>query len=138
MYYPYSTPSCTLPPYSNRFTSRKFFRESSQQQKATSITFPSQIQKPGTTTKRSNSGNQGVFNWVCLLVLFFSLTLPAMAGAAKVDLAWDYDNITQIAGFHMFQRTEGQAYDYNTPVWTGTTTSCTIDDLTAGSSRGRN
>jgi hypothetical protein len=46
----------------------------------------------------------------------------------EVTLAWD-PNTTTPDGYRIFQRTEGQAYDYKQPVWEGNSTSCTVYNL---------
>jgi hypothetical protein len=65
--------------------------------------------------------------------LLFLLLLPAMSLAAQVTLAWD-PNDPAPDGYRVFQRTEGEAYDYSDPVWPGpeddaSLTTCTITDL---------
>lgn len=67
--------------------------------------------------------------YACLLFLLFPSILPA----AQVQLAWD-PNSPEADGYHVYQRKDGEAYDYNTPVWASDTngsidTSCTIDGL---------
>ena len=54
------------------------------------------------------------------------------AQAAQVTLAWDA-NSPAPDGYHLFQRTEGGTYNYDSPVWSGTATTCTIDGLADGS-----
>jgi hypothetical protein len=46
----------------------------------------------------------------------------------EVTLAWD-PNDPVPEGYRLFQRTEGQAYDYDQPVWQGANTSCTVYNL---------
>ncbi len=49
----------------------------------------------------------------------------------QVTLSWDANSVTP-DGYLIFQRTEGTAYDYSLPIWSGTTTSGTIDNLSEG------
>jgi hypothetical protein len=121
----------TSPPNANQFTTCNWSGESLQQKKAASTELPSRCPKIRSSAKRSNFAKYRILNLLSLLVVFFSLTLPSMAGAAKVTLAWDGNDPTA-EGYHMFRRIAGQAYDYNTPVWTGTTTTCIIDQLAEG------
>ena len=46
----------------------------------------------------------------------------------QVTLAWD-PNDPVPEGYRIFQRTEGQIYDYTQPVWQGTNISCTVYNL---------
>ncbi len=66
--------------------------------------------------------------YACLMILLCPSILPA----AQVTLAWD-PNSTSADGYNVYQRKDGEEYDYNSPVW-GTdggtnVTSCTIDGL---------
>ncbi|NNF99968.1 MAG: hypothetical protein HKM93_11365 [Desulfobacteraceae bacterium] len=67
-------------------------------------------------------------------LLFFALALcififsHGLAYASQVTLAWDESN-TPLDGYQVFQRVEGQAYDYSRPKWTGNDNTCTIDNL---------
>jgi hypothetical protein len=71
---------------------------------------------------------KGKIKFLSVLVAFFGLVLPSMVSAAKVTLNWDANNPTP-EGYRVYMRTEGQTYDYNTPAWSGTATTCTIDQL---------
>jgi hypothetical protein len=122
-----SSAHSTLPPRKNRCTICNWTKASLQQKKAAPVGSPSRCPKQRTTVK----SNHRIFKLLSLLVVFFSLTLPSMAGAAKVTLVWD-GNDPAAEGYHMFQRTAGQGYDYSAPVWSGTTTTCTIDHLVDG------
>ena len=46
----------------------------------------------------------------------------------QVTLAWD-PNDPAPEGYRIFQRTEGQAYDYTQPVWQGSNTTTTVYTL---------
>lgn len=64
-----------------------------------------------------------------LIVLFVVLFSANIAAAKDFTLLWD-DNNEVVDGFKVFQRTAGQAYDYNAPIWTGTDQQCDITQLT--------
>lgn len=77
-------------------------------------------------------------NCVCLLLTIGAILLSANVGfsadtyavpqTAEVTLAWDpNDPIPE--GYRIFQRTEGQAYDYGQPCWTGSDTEGSIYNL---------
>ncbi len=61
-----------------------------------------------------------------IFLLLFASTVPAWA--AQVTLAWDA-NTPAPDGYMVFQRIEGDSYNYNQPVWTGNATSCTLDTV---------
>ena len=79
-------------------------------------------------TKRQHSVCNQLFTIFSLFALIIGLGLPASAEAAKVTLAWDASN-TASDGYRVYMRTEGQSYNYNTPVWSGAATTCSIDQL---------
>lgn len=64
-----------------------------------------------------------------LLALSAGLFLTSFAQAANVTLAWDANDPAP-EGYHVYMRTQNQTYDYSAPVWSGTTTTCEIDQLT--------
>lgn len=53
---------------------------------------------------------------------------PVIVSAAQVSLQWDANDPAP-EGYRVYQRFAGQSYDYSVAVWTGTQTSCTIDNL---------
>lgn len=70
------------------------------------------------------------------LVGLFLFLLPTPSPAAQTTLTWDA-NATAVQGYRIYQRTAGQSYDYNRPVWptdgaNHTETTCTISNLTDG------
>jgi PKD repeat protein len=68
--------------------------------------------------------------WFLFLTLTFLFFFPINSLAAtQVSLAWDANSEPDLAGYRVFCREDGQSYNYNTPAWEGTTTSCTIDGL---------
>ncbi len=70
-----------------------------------------------------NSLVRTALTFFCILFL-----LPAFSIAAQMTMAWDPNDPTP-EGYRIYQRTEGQAYDYSQPVWTGPYTTCTVDNL---------
>lgn len=64
--------------------------------------------------------------WIGAAILI--LVLPSMLWAAQVTLAWD-PNHAAPDGYRLYQRTQGQSYDLTQPIWSGSTTTCTIHDL---------
>lgn len=65
------------------------------------------------------------FFWTTMsLILFYGSNLFA----EQVTFAWDA-NSSSPDGYRLFMRTEGQPYNYNSPVWTGKATTCTVDQL---------
>ena len=60
-----------------------------------------------------------------ILSLFFSIS---RADAAEVTLQWDPNEQTP-EGYRLYMHTEGNAYNYETPIWTGTATTATVDGL---------
>ena len=83
------------------------------------------------------------FNSLSHILIIFLLTLAVFIASSKstifaetytvpqttqVTLAWD-PNDPVPEGYRIFQRTEGQIYDYTKPVWQGTNTSCTVYNL---------
>jgi len=64
-----------------------------------------------------------------LLLVLFLLMIPQNAHAVNVTLTWDPNEEEDLAGYRIYHREEGQSYNYNTPSWEGTETSCTLFDL---------
>jgi hypothetical protein len=70
--------------------------------------------------------------FAALLIMF----LPVASMAAQVTLAWDLNTPTP-DGYRVYQRAQGDVYDYNSPVWPAdgsdhTETTCTVGGLTEG------
>ncbi len=59
------------------------------------------------------------------VVLFF---LPPLSSAAQVSLAWEPTHPVP-EGYRLYQRTEGQPYNYSLPSWVGTQSSTTVEGL---------
>ncbi|MGA1871167.1 MAG: hypothetical protein ACMUJM_21760 [bacterium] len=82
---------------------------------------------------------QSVFclsNQLMFLIVFAAVALlcsPYFTYAGDVSLAWDENTEQDLAGYRVFHRQEGQAYNYTTPSWEGVIITCTIsgfnDDL---------
>ena len=65
-------------------------------------------------------------------ISFYLLVVsPLIVSAAQVSLHWDAGSPAP-EGYRIYQRSSGQAYDYESAVWTGTASSCTIDNLSEG------
>lgn len=64
------------------------------------------------------------------LVALLLLILPAFAFAAQVTLAWDANNPAP-DGYRLYQRAQGQSYDFTRPAWSGSGTTGTIANLNA-------
>ena len=64
--------------------------------------------------------------------LLFSIVFLSPASVAHgfdLSFAWDANTEPDLAGYRVFYRQEGQNYDYTTPAWQGTETTCTIAGL---------
>lgn len=74
------------------------------------------------------------------LILFFSLFfLASLAYAADVTLEWDAPTtnddgtpLTDLAGYHIYQREGSNAYDYTSPVADTAQTTVTLTNLPGG------
>lgn len=68
-------------------------------------------------------------------VLFFLFCFwpPATASAAQITLAWDAVEDADLADYRVYSRISGGNYS-NNPIWTGESTSCTIENLAENSS----
>jgi hypothetical protein len=43
-----------------------------------------------------------------------------------VTLAWDPNTEEELAGYRLYAREDGEAYNYSHPEWEGTSTQCTV------------
>jgi len=59
-----------------------------------------------------------------------SFTIPVWG--ADVTLAWDANSETDLAGYRVFFKNYGQAYDYAVPLWEGAETTCTVEIAQTG------
>ena len=53
---------------------------------------------------------------IVIVVIFFCV---AISHSADFTLVWGPSTSPDVAGYRLFQRTEGQAYDYDNPVYEG-------------------
>ena len=60
--------------------------------------------------------------------ILFCFSVSSVFAAQQVILEWD-PNIPTPQGYKAFMRIEGESYDYNNPAWTGTETTCVIENL---------
>ena len=60
-----------------------------------------------------------------LIIFFF---IPILSQAAQATLSWDANDPAP-QGYRVYQRTEGQAYNYSTPRWTGSGVTCSVGNL---------
>jgi outer membrane biosynthesis protein TonB len=68
---------------------------------------------------------------ICWLWVIATLLLgTSVAWSAQVTLAWDA-NTPAPDGYRLYRRTQSQLYNYNQPVWSGRTATCTLTDLSA-------
>lgn len=71
-----------------------------------------------------------LFRHLCFLSLLSAVPLlPAGLQAAQVSLQWDASTNPAIAGYHLYCRAVGQAYNYASPAWQGRESKCTLDGL---------
>lgn len=68
---------------------------------------------------------------VTLLATLFVNVAPVLALYA-VKLRWNPNPESDLAGYKIFHRMEGETYNYNQPAWTGADTTCNIVDLPEG------
>jgi hypothetical protein len=70
------------------------------------------------------------FKFLLLFVMFTMSLSPAnIAHCLELSFAWDANTESDLAGYRVFYRQEGQNYDYNNPVWETIETTCTIYNL---------
>lgn len=93
--------------------------------------------RPASTRSRAVNipGLMGIKAWfaasILLRFLVFSAMIfmsPGLVRAAQVTLSWETDNSAP-EGYRLFQRMDGDRYDYTKPVWTGSDTTCTISNI---------
>jgi hypothetical protein len=65
---------------------------------------------------------------LALVAVITALILPLPCGAAtQILLEWRPNTESDLAGYRVFYRLEGENYDYTEPLWEGSQTSCVID-----------
>jgi hypothetical protein len=62
-----------------------------------------------------------------LLVIGAAVFSPHLVFAAQVTLAWDANSESDLAGYRLFVRQQGQSYNYGSAAWQGSSTSCRIN-----------
>jgi hypothetical protein len=73
---------------------------------------------------------------VCRFFLYIFLVLTSLlsspsfsAAAAQVTLTWNANSQPDMAGYRVYAKQTGEAYNYSSPVYVGIDTSCTIYNL---------
>ena len=64
-----------------------------------------------------------------VFILFVSLLLASLAAADTLTLEWNPNSEPDLAGYSVLMREAGQGYDYASPAWQGTETTCTINNI---------
>ncbi|MBW2572899.1 MAG: fibronectin type III domain-containing protein, partial [Deltaproteobacteria bacterium] len=74
--------------------------------------------------------NFGIIFWFVLSTSTL-IFLPAYDASASTEvvLEWTPNSESDLAGYKVFSREEGQSYDYTNASWSGTDNYCTIYDL---------
>jgi K319L-like, PKD domain/Fibronectin type III domain len=66
-----------------------------------------------------------------LSVILLLMAVPVWAYASSVSLKWTSGN-SNADGYRVFLRKAGATYNYSSPTWQGTTTQCTLQNLSSG------
>lgn len=64
-----------------------------------------------------------------LYTILMCLIFAGIAFADSVTLQWDANSEPDLAGYRIFVREAHLGYDFSSPAWQGTETTCTIDSL---------
>lgn len=64
-----------------------------------------------------------------IFMLITLLLFASLASAETVTLEWSPNSEPDLSGYSVYVREAGQGYDYNSPAWEGTETTCTINNL---------
>ena len=74
--------------------------------------------------------NHSFLFWFFLLTIaLFVFSIPNSSGSTQVTLEWSPNSESDLAGYKLFCREQGQNYNYDSPCWEGTDTTCTIYNL---------
>ena len=66
----------------------------------------------------------------CLIVITAFISFPTISTAVtQATLSWDGNSEPDLAGYSLYARQAGKTYNYNSPEWEGSDTSCTIYNL---------
>ena len=66
---------------------------------------------------------------IFLFVVFISILFCPTVASAVVDVTLAWNASSGADGYRLFYREEGQNYNYNSPDWEGTGTTCIIPGL---------
>lgn len=66
------------------------------------------------------------------LTLLLILTATCCWAGSVVNLTWPPNSESDLVGYRLFERIDGQSYDYENPVWQGGGKFCQRLDLTPG------
>jgi hypothetical protein len=64
---------------------------------------------------------------VGLIFIFVFLFCPLAAYSAELTLSWQPSTDSDVAGYRLFCRQDGESYDYSHPVWEGPGVTCTYE-----------
>jgi hypothetical protein len=71
-----------------------------------------------------------LFSFIFFTLSFLFFFVHNSSAVTQVSLQWDPNTESDLAGYRIFSREQGsQSYDFASPAWEGTDTSCTIDNL---------
>ena len=70
-----------------------------------------------------------LFSFIFFALSFLFFFVHNSSAVTQVSLQWDPNTEADLAGYRIFSREQSQSYDYASPSWEGTDTSCTIDNL---------
>jgi len=66
-----------------------------------------------------------------IIIVFLSVIFVSLAAADTITLEWNPNSETDLAGYRVFVREAAQGYDYLSPAWEGTETTCRIESIMA-------
>jgi PKD repeat protein len=80
-------------------------------------------------TSKYPRNNFYLFCFIFAVFNFLFFPAPKAFSASPITLEWSPNSETDLAGYRVFCREEGQSYDYANPSWEGTDATYTIYDL---------